>query len=454
MEIDSHVPKSRENSANSPTDGQLSRRIGLLSLTLYGMGDILGAGIYGLVGKAAGQLGNAVWLAFLTSMIAAGLTGLSYAAVGSRYPRAAGAAYVTLKAFRRSWLSYVVGLAALASGLTSMATASRVFAGYLNASLPQLPLSLLIIGFLLLLAGIVYRGIRESMWMNAVCTIIEISGLVLIILVGASYLGEVNYMDARSDFNPSGDISTSLILGGAVLTFYSFIGFEDILNVSEEVKDPKRNVPRGLLFAVAGASLIYITISLIAVSVVPAADLAKSSQPLVDVMAVAAPWFPSSLYSMIAMFAVANTALLNYVMGSRLLYGMAHQGLLPSALGRVDSRTRTPHVAIATILAIVLLLGLSGNISDLAKATSVLLLACFILVNLSLIKLKLDGPTPPGTFDVPLAIPILGSLACLAMLVNAKLPEYLVAGGILLLIGVLYFVKRPDESAIERMDME
>ena len=454
MEIDSQVPQPRPNSPHSSDSENLSRRIGLFSLTLYGMGDILGAGIYGLVGKAAGQMGNAVWIAFMASMIAAGLTGLSYAAVGSRYPRAAGAAYVTLKAFRRSWLSYVVGLAALASGLTSMATASRVFSGYLQAHLPELPLGLLVVGFLCVLAGIVYRGIRESMWLNAVCTIIEIGGLLLIIVVGASYLGDVNYLDARTDYNPTGDLTTSLILGGAVLTFYSFIGFEDILNVSEEVKDPQRNVPRGLLFAVAGASLIYITISLIAVSVVPAGDLAKSSQPLVDVMAVAAPWFPSNLYSLIAMFAVANTALLNYVMGSRLLYGMAHQGLLPSFLGRVDTRTRTPHVAILTILGIVVALGLIGNISALAKATSVLLLVCFILVNLSLIKLKRDGPTPPGTFDVPLAIPILGTVACLAMLLNAKLPEYLVAGGILAVIGMLYFIKRPDESAIERMDQE
>jgi basic amino acid/polyamine antiporter, APA family len=312
---------------------QLQRHITLWPLVLYGLGDILGAGVYGLVGKAAGLMGNAIWLGFLVSMLAAGFTGLSYASLGSRYPKAGGASFVTHKAFKSSFLAYLVGLAVLASGLTSMAAASRVFSGYFVGLVPAVPLNVAVIAFILILAAVIFWGIRETIVMNSILTVVEISGLVLVIVLGAKFLGSVDYLDATTISNPSGGIHFAIMLGGAVLTFYSFVGFEDMLNISEEVKDPQRTLPKGLILAVGLSSLIYMTISLIAVSVVPASDLANSNQPLVDVVAKAAPWFPTSVYSIIAMFAVANTALLNFVIGSRLLYGMSRQGLLPKILG-------------------------------------------------------------------------------------------------------------------------
>lgn len=435
-----------------PEPPALRRHIGLLALTLYGIGDILGAGIYGLVGKAAGQMGNAVWLAFLASMLAAGLTGLSYAAVGSRHPRAGGAAYITTRAFRLTWLSYIVGLATLASGLTSMATASRVFSGYLSALLPGVPLDVLIIAFATVIAAIVYHGIRETLWTNAVCTTVELTGLMLIVVFGFSFVGSVDYLDAVTVANPEGLITPGLILGGAVLTFYSFIGFEDMLNVSEEVKQPARTLPRALILAVLCASTIYILISVIAVSVIPAADLANSKEPLVDVARKAMPWFPSRIFSFIAMFAVCNTALLNFVMASRLLYGMSRQRLLPGPLGRVHARTSTPHIAVAVLYVILLTLALSGNISQLAKATSVLLLSCFVIVNIALLVLKRREPAAAGVFDVPGIIPAGGAIVCAAMLMNAKQPELITAGIILGVIVVLYFVVKPDPDAVARMD--
>lgn len=437
------------DTSNQPT---LRRHIGLLALTLYGIGDILGAGIYGLVGKAAGHMGNAVWLAFLASMLAAGFTGLSYAAVGSRYPRAGGSAYVTARAFKKSWLAYIVGLATLASGLTSMATASRVFSGYLSAMLPDVAINFLIIGFATLITAIVYHGIRQTVWTNAVCTIIEVSGLLLIIVFGFSYIGSVNYFDAVTVSNATGTITPGLILGGAVLTFYSFIGFEDMLNVSEEVKNPVRVVPRALILAVISASAIYILISLIAVSVIPAAELANSKEPLVDVVRRAIPWFPPKLFSFIAMFAVANTALLNFTMASRLLYGMARQRLLPAPLGRVHHKTASPHIAVGVSYVILLILALSGNISQLAKATSVLLLSCFIVVNIALLVLKRREPAADGVFDVPSFVPVCGAITCAAMLMNAKQPELITAGIILGVIVMLYFVVRPDAEAIANLE--
>lgn len=431
---------------------KLERNIGLIALILYGIGDILGAGIYGLVGKAAGEMGYAAWLGFVTSMIAAGLTGLSYASLGSRYPKAGGAAYITFRAFSKPFLSYAVGLAVLASGLTSMATACRVFSGYFTGLFEFIPLTVGIILFACAVGFIVFWGMRESMWMNSICTLIEVSGLLIVIVIGVSYIGSVDYLDATTPANPTGDLSFSLILTGAVLTFYSFVGFEDILNVSEEVKNPERNLPIGLVTAVAISSLIYVTISIVAVSVLPPATLAASKQPLVDVVAQAAPSFPTAIFSIISMFAVANTALLNYVMGSRLLYGMANHKLLPAALGKIHPIRKTPHVAAATILVILLGLALAGDISVLAKATSVLLLICFAVVNSSLVVLKKKKNEPKGRFEVPIVVPILGTLVCLTMLSFAKTNELLLAAGIFAVITVLYFIKRPSADAVKSLE--
>lgn len=434
------------------TKAQLQRHITLWPLVLYGMGDILGAGIYGLVGKAAGLMGNGVWMAFLVSMIAAGFTGLSYASLGSRYPRAGGASFVVHKAYKSGFLAYVIGLAVLSSGLTSMATASRAFAGYFSGLFPAVPMTVVVIAFGVILAAIIFIGIRETLWVNNILAVIEISGLIFIIALGAKFIGSVNYFDVTTPANPDGLMTMPLLLGGAVLTFYSFIGFEDILNVSEEVKDPSKTIPRGLLMAVGFSSLIYMLISLIAVSVIPAGELSGSTQPLVDVIAKAAPWFPTPVYSVISLLAVSNTALLNFVMGSRLLYGMSHQGLMPKFLGQVHARRATPHRAIAVLLVILLVLALSGDISALAKATSVLLLLCFSFVNLGLIILQRQDKHE-GKFEVHPVIPAMGLLVCLAMLTQVAGAELMIAGGIIALIVLLYFVVKPSDQSIQSMDL-
>src|SRR5688572_503646 len=287
---------------------------------------MLGAGIYGTIGAAAREMGSALWLAFVASMVAAGLTGLSYACLGSRYPRAAGAAFITQRAYGLPLLTYLIGLSVMASGLTSMATASHVFAKYflglfdlqVSPNVMSWAVMGVVVPFLLMIAFVNFWGIRESAWLNAVCTIIETGGLVLVIVVGARFIGGgVDYLDARAPMNPDGDLSIGIILGGAVLTFFSFIGFEDLLNVSEEVKEPRRTLPLALIGALALATLIYATVSVVAVSVVPAAELAASEkQALYLVIDKAAPWIPAQLFGLVAMFAVVNTALLNYIMGS------------------------------------------------------------------------------------------------------------------------------------------
>jgi len=451
MEDTLKFPSLTSPAPKSPLrDDSLLRVMGLWSLALYGVGDMLGAGVYGLIGKAAGQMGNAVWAAFFMSMLAAMLTGLSYASLGSRYPRAAGAAFVVQRAFGLPFLSYVIGLAAMVSGLTSMATASRVFSGYLQGLGVALPLEVLALGFIVALTFVNYRGMKESTWLNLFCTAVEMSGLLFIILIGVRYWGSVNYLEIpATPTGEPGSWSTAFLLQGAVLTFYSFVGFEDMLNVSEEVKDPERTFPRGVMIALFITTFIYMAIGITAVSVVPYAELAKSGQPVVEVVRRAAPWFPPAAFSIISLFAVMNTALLNYIMGSRLVYGMARQRLLPSFLGKVHGKRRTPHVAIFCLMAIIIVLVLSGDISVLAKATSVLLLVVFIVVNFALFLLKRKPGEPKGRFEVPSIVPLGGMVICAAMVMHAKAAELRMAGILLGLIAVLYFVVRPKLTEAE-----
>lgn len=430
--------------------GKLIPTLGLGALIAYGVGDMLGSGIYALIGKVAGTMGNAAWLAFLVSMVAALLTGLSYASLGSRYPRAAGAAYVTHRAFGRPFLSYLVGLAVMASGLTSMGVQSRTFAGYLSGLAPGLPQPVIIIGFIAALTFVVIWGMRESTLLNLLCTAVEVSGLAIIIAVGLRFWGGVNYLELPPA--PDGGVPSlglALLLQGAVLTFYSFIGFEDMINVVEEVKDPVRTFPRAVIGAQIVVTIVYLAVSVSAVSVVPHAELAVSEEPLVEVVRRAAPWFPPVLFSFIALFAITNTALLNYVMGSRLSYGMAAQGLLPRWIGAIHPTRHTPHRAALVLMGIVLVLALSGDVKPLAKATSVLLLSCFCVVNAALLVLQRRPGEPRGALEVPAAVPAGGGLVCLALLAHAKRPEVLIALGLAALIVVLYLVMRPRQVVVD-----
>jgi amino acid transporter len=450
----------------SPT---LRQTLGGWQVLLYGLGSMLGAGIYALIGKAAEGLGNAVWLAFLAAMCGAMLTGLSYACIGGRYARAGGAAYVTQRGLGRPWLSYVVGIAVMMSGLTSMATGAQAIIGQVRElagwDLGDGTVKLLAIGIVTLVGCVIYRGIRESMWLNVVCTVVETAGLLFIIVVGVRFWGGVDYLETPADTPAGGSgsgLSLALVMHGAILTFFSFMGFEDILNVSEEVKDPRRNVPFGLIGAIVLATAIYLAVAVTAVSVVPWRELAASDAPLMQVARRAAPWFTGieGVYGVITVFAIGNTALLNYIMGSRLLYGMSRQGLLPAVLGKVHPVRRSPHVAIVVLLAIVSALILSGGVKQLAESTVLLLLAVFTVVNVALCVLKRRPGEPRGGFEPPLWVPVLGALVCaslIAVRVRAAIvsddpaqhtaPQ--IAGAVLAASVVLYFVMRPTNPVAD-----
>ena len=446
-----------QESAGEPT---LQRSIGPTQMALYGLGSMLGAGIYGLIGKAAGQVGNAVWLAFIVALIAALLTALSYASLGSRYPRAAGAAYVTQRAYGFPLLSFMVGLALVCSGLTSIATQSRVFAANLAdlLGIQGFPIAWLALGFLLVMTGIVFRGIRESMWVNVMCTLVEAGGLILVIAVGFSYWGSVDYFET-----PSGPVDAQtwlVVVQGAVLAFFAFIGFEDMYNVAEEVRDPRRTIPLGLITAMAAAAVLYIAVAITAVSVVSWQELAAAPGPITEVVARAAPFIPPIVFTGITLFAVANTGLVNYVTASRLLYGMGRQGLLPAFFGKVHHGRRTPYIAIAVLFLILAPLALTGTITELASATVLLLLAVFAVVNGALFVLQRRKGEELGGFEVPRFVPALGTVVCVALIaVRVSTGDWrapAIAGALLLGCFVIYIAVRtfanPGEPRVQQGD--
>jgi amino acid transporter len=285
------------------------------------------------------------------------------------------------------------------------------------------------------------------MWVNVLCTCIEAGGLLLVVAVGISYWGSVDLMETPPPGEGASDVMMLLVLQGAVLTFFSFLGFEDTLNVAEECHEPQRTVPIGLIAAMAMAAVIYVGVAITAVSVLPWRELAAAPGPLTAVMEKAAPWLPPIVYASITLFAVANTALVNYVTASRLAYGMAHQGLLPSWLGRVHATRRTPHLAILAMFVIVTPLALIGTIGQLAAATVLLLLIVFAILNGALVLLKNREGEPHGRFEIPVVLPVLGSLVCAGLVIvrvvtgDWRAPA--LAGALLGGIFLLYALYRP-----------
>lgn len=400
-------------------DARLSRTLGFWALVAFGVGDILGAGIYALVGKVAEVAGEQAWMSFGVSLVVAAFTALTYAEWGARAPRSGGEAAFLHAAFRRPWLPLLVGWMVLFSGMVSMATVSRVCAGYLAALGVTLPVWGVVGTFLLVLTVINWRGMRHASWTNVVCTAVELVGLAIVLVAGFLALGQQGPGQPDDAARAVRDVPLAAILTGGALSFFAFIGFEDMVNVAEEVKDPRRTVPRAILVALAVAGGLYMLVSWLATRVVEPETLAASSAPLLEVVRRGAPIVPDALFTGIAIFAVANTALLNYVMGSRLLYGMARYRLLPKALAHVHPVHRTPGVAILVMLVLVTAMALLGEVVSLAGTTSTLLLLVFFAVNVSLLVVKRRGDPHRGV-TVPLVVPLLGAI--LSLLLIAYMP--------------------------------
>ena len=390
---------------------ELRRALGLGAITLYGIGDILGAGIYALVGKVAGVAGSQSWMSFAGALFVAGFTALSYAELVGRYPRSGSEAYYVRQAVPSPVLGFFIGWLVFCSGVVSTATVSHAFAGYFRVLFPRYPVVVLLSAFLLLISIINFAGIRQSSIVNMICTVIEVSGLGIVVFSGWSYFSE----SSRAVSHAAEVVPWTDVAQGSVLAFYAFIGFEDMVNVAEEVKQPRRTLPRAVVTALLVAGCLYLAVSGVATTVVPPDVLSASEAPLTEVVRRGSPSIPPALFTVIALVAVANTGLLNFITGSRLLYGMSRQRLLPEWLSAVHPGRKTPHHAIATILGATLTLALSGGLVFLAGTTSLLLLIVFFAVNSSLLVIKLRRRDDTGTFQVPSAVPAAGAVSALGL---------------------------------------
>jgi amino acid transporter len=422
-------------------DTRLRRAVTGRLLFLFILGDVLGAGVYALAGQVAAEVGGAIWVPLLVALLLALLTAASYAELATKYPRAGGSAVYAERAFRQPVVAFLVGFCMLAAGVTSAAGLALAFAGdYLGVFL-DVPATPAAVVFLLLVALLNARGIRESLGANVVMTLVEVSGLVLVVVLGALVLGRGDGDLGRTvEFAP-GVAPASAVLAAALLAYYSFVGFETSANLVEEVRDVRRVYPRALFGSLLAAGAVYVLVGLAASIVLPPDELAASSGPLLEVVRAADAGVPDRLFSAVALIAVANGALLTMIMASRMAYGMAEQRLLPAVLGRVLPNRRTPWVAIAVTTVVAMGLSLVGDLTTLASTVVLLLLFVFLSTNTAVLVLRRD-PVEAEHYRAPTVLPVLGIASCLLLLWQQEARVWGFAAVLLLAGAALYALTR------------
>jgi amino acid transporter len=435
---------------------QLKRVIGPKVLTVFIIGDILGAGIYALVGEVGAEVGGAIWTAFLVSFVLAFFTAFAYAELVTKYPRAAGAALYTHKAFRAPFLTFVVAFAVMSSGIASASTLARAFAGDYLTEFVDLPLVLAALIFIVIVALINSRGIAESVQVNVVLTAIEVLGLVIIVVIGVAALGEGSGDFSRNFEFKEGESVFGAIVAGTALAFYAMIGFEDSVNVAEEAKQPSRNFPRALFGGLIIAGVLYLLVTLTASYVVPTDQLSGSDAPLLEVVEVGPLGISTKLFAFIALMAVSNSALINMIMASRIVYGMADQGIVSRVFARVLPERRTPFVAIIFTTLIAAVLITTGDLATLADTTVVLLLSVFTIVNIAVLVLRSDE-VDHEHFSAPALFPVLGGIVAVALIADTALDDFstvLRAGALILLGALLWVVNRLVEGPHDQVEAD
>lgn len=392
---------------------ELRRSLSLPLITFYGLGTILGAGIYVLIGKVAGVAGMYAPISFALAAVTAGLSAFTYMELCSRYPLSGGAAVYAQNGFGLRWLSILVGLLIVLSGLVSAATISKGFAGYFRVFL-ELPEALIIIGVVIVLGLLAAWGIAQSVTAAAVATVIEVGGLLLII--GVTYTSFGALPERLPELMPPIELVAweGICLGG-FLAFYAFIGFEDMVNVAEEVREPERNLPRAILLAIVISTVLYLAVSLAAVLALPLDELSASDAPLALMFEQATGASPKVMAA-ISLFAVINGALIQIIMAARMLYGMSREGWLPRGIAKVNLRTQTPILATVLVSFVVLVLALALPLVMLAKVTSFAMLAVLAIISLALIRVKRAGPAAPGSYTVPAWVPYASMISAVALL--------------------------------------
>jgi amino acid transporter len=461
--MSTHVDESQSD--QNRDQPELKRVMGPKLLLLFIVGDILGTGVYALTGQVAGEVGGAAWAPFLVAFIVATITAVSYLELVTRYPQAAGAALYTHKAFGLHFLTFLVAFTVMCSGITSASTAANAFAGFVNDGfglgfkVGGLAITLVALGFMVLVAAVNFRGVGESVKINVVLTSVELSGLLLVIFVGLFGVvgGKADFTEVVIFESTSGKSAFFAVTAATSLAFFAMVGFEDSVNMAEECTNPGRDFPKMMLTGLGITGVIYILVSITAVALVPVGDLTDldKGSALTQVVAAGAPSLPfDTIFPFIGMFAVANSALINMLMASRLLYGLANQDVLPRSLGRVHPVRRTPWVAIlfTTLIAVGLIIYVvrasasatgATNIALLGGTTSLLLLCVFTVVNVSLLVLR-RRPVQHDHFRAPALLPVVGALTCAYLAgpwarSDEQQQQYVIAGG-LLVVGIVLWL--------------
>jgi amino acid transporter len=399
------VPDERD----APT---LLRTVSLPWLVLYGLGTTIGAGIYALMGVVAGRAGLMAPVAFALASLMALLTALSFAELSSRFPRAGGEAVYVSEGLRSQSLSTAVGLMVVIAGLISAATVSVGFVGYLGA-LIDVPRGAAVAAVVLTIGAVAGWGVRESVTLAGLMTLVEVGGLLMVIGFGWDHLGEAP--GRAAEMLPADGPGLSAVASTAILAFYAFLGFEDMVNVAEEVHDVRRTLPRGILATLGISAALYIVLAAVAVLAVPPAELAASEAPL-SLVFERCGGRPEVL-GVIALFALLNGALVQVIKGSRVLYGMGREGSVPARFGRVHPRTRTPLLATGVATMVTGAFALAFPLAVLAETTSVITLVTFLLANVSLVVVKRAHPRPEGAIVFPVAVPVAGATVSAGLLV-------------------------------------
>lgn len=426
----------------------LRRKVKLFALTMYGVGNILGAGIYALIGQVVGITGNMSWFSFILAAVIGALTGLSYAELSAMYPKSAAEFVYTEEAFKIRIISFLLGWIIIFSGLFSATTVAFGFAGYL-ASLIGIPSNLIIIpigiALIIILSIINYIGIKTSTFANIIFTLIEAAGLIFIIIIGIPHFGSVNYIEL-----PLGS-SFFAIFSSIALIFFAYIGFEDIANIAEEVKNPAKNLPRSIIYSLIITTILYVLTAISVVSVLDYATIASSQEPLATVAFEAIGPIGSYIISFIALFATANTVLIMLIVTSRMMYGMARDKALPISLSKISKKHKTPTISVFVTMVLVIGMFFLGGIEPVARATVFGVLINFILVNISLIALRKKNPEierpfklKPSVKFIPI-IALLGAIVCGGLLPFTLIYQgnfdwwTLLIYGIIILMGIVVF---------------
>ena len=391
---------------------KLKRSLGLPLVALYGLGNILGAGIYVLVGKVAGFAGDGTILAFLMAMIVAAFTAFSYMELSSRYPVSASVSVYLHKAFKKQWLSVLVGLIMVGGGVASAAALAQGFAGYLQFFI-NVPTILASVGLLVILGLIAIKGINESAKVAALFTVLEVTGLLMVIWFGREAF---NHIEITRLITVDPVLGVGGLVAGMFLAFYAFIGFEDMVNVAEEAKNPRRTMPLAILISLVVSTILYLLVAFVAITNVDANDLSASNAPLALVMEKSGDSHPL-LLAFIGAIATMNGIIVQIIMGSRFLYGLAKQNWIHKLFATIHPTRKTPVVATVIVVGSMIAGTILLPLVSLAQITSLLVLIIFALVNTALIVIKRRGNKNRGYITVPMAVPAIGVLLCVATIV-------------------------------------